>query len=55
VVEALSDPDTITLPPHITMQQAKNFMKTVVKGDPNEGGIIKQAVKGVVQSLVPHG
>jgi len=55
VVEALSDPDTITLPPHITLQEAKNFMKTIVKGDPNEGGIIKQAVKGVMQSLVPHG
>ena len=54
VVEAISDPDTPTLPPHITMQQAKNFTETILRGDPNEPGIVKQAIKGMVESLVPH-
>jgi pyruvate dehydrogenase (quinone) len=54
VVEAISDPDTPTLPPHITLQQAKNFTETILRGDPNEAGILKQAVKGMVQSLIPH-
>lgn len=54
VVEAITDPDTPALPPHITMQQAKNFTETILRGDPNEAGIIKQAVKGMVESLIPH-
>jgi pyruvate dehydrogenase (quinone) len=55
VVEAITDPNVPTLPPHITLQQAKHFTETVLKGDPEEGGIIKQAVKGMVESLLPHG
>ena len=27
---------------------------SLLKGDPDEGGIVKQAVKGMVQSLIPH-
>jgi pyruvate dehydrogenase (quinone) len=54
VVEAISDPDTLTLPPHITLEQAKNFTETILRGDPNEGGIIKQAINGMVQNLAPH-
>ncbi len=42
------------LPPHITLQQAKNFTETILRGDPNEPGIVKQAIKGMVESLVPH-
>jgi pyruvate dehydrogenase (quinone) len=54
VVEAITDPDTPTLPPHITIKEAKNFTETILRGDPNEAGIIKQAVKGMIQGLVPH-
>jgi pyruvate dehydrogenase (quinone) len=54
VLEAITDPDVPTLPPHITLEQAHNFTKTLLKGDPNEAGIIKQAVKGMVQGLLPH-
>jgi pyruvate dehydrogenase (quinone) len=55
VLEAITDPDVPTLPPHITLDQAKNFAQTLLKGDPNEGGIVKQAIKGMVESLLPHG
>jgi pyruvate dehydrogenase (quinone) len=54
VVEAISDPDTPTIPPHISLKQAKNFTETILRGDPNEAGIIKQAVKGMVEGLIPH-
>jgi len=54
IVEAITDPDVPTLPPHITLEQAKNFATSLLKGDPEEGGILKQAVKGMVESLVPH-
>ncbi len=55
VLEAISDPDTPTLPPHVSLEQAKHFTETVLRGDPEEAGIIKQAVKGMVQTLIPHG
>lgn len=51
VVEALSDPDTPTLPPHITLDQAKKFTESVLRGDPNEAGMVKQAIKGVMHSF----
>jgi pyruvate dehydrogenase (quinone) len=54
VLEAITDPDVPMLPPHITLQQAKNFTSTLLKGDPHEAGIFKQAVKGVMESLIPH-
>ena len=54
VVEAITDPDTPTLPPHVSLEQAKNFTETVIRGDPNSAGIVKQAVKGMVQNLIPH-
>jgi pyruvate dehydrogenase (quinone) len=54
VLEAVTDPDVPTLPPHISLEQAKNFAEALLKGDPDEGGIVKQAVKGMVDSLMPH-
>ncbi len=54
VLEAVTDPDTPTLPPHITLKVARNFTETILRGDPNEAGIVKQAVKGMVESLIPH-
>jgi pyruvate dehydrogenase (quinone) len=55
IIEAVTDPDVPTLPPHITLKQAKNFATALVKGDPDEGGIVRQAVKGMVEGLLPHG
>ncbi len=54
LVEAITDPDTPTLPPHITLKQAKNFTETILRGDPHEAGIVKQTIKGMVQGLIPH-
>jgi pyruvate dehydrogenase (quinone) len=54
VFEAITDPDVPTLPPHITLEQAKNFSMSLLKGDPNESGIVKQAVKGFMDSILPH-
>ncbi|MEP7053216.1 MAG: thiamine pyrophosphate-dependent enzyme, partial [Pseudomonadota bacterium] len=54
IIEALTDPDTPTLPPHFSLKQAKNFTETILRGDPHEAGIIKQAWKGVVQGFAPN-
>jgi pyruvate dehydrogenase (quinone) len=54
VVEAISDPDVPTLPPHITIEQARNFTKTLLKGDSQEAGIFVQSIKGMASGLLPH-
>jgi hypothetical protein len=33
---------------------AKNFTETILRGDPDEVGIVKQAVKVMVEGLIPH-
>jgi pyruvate dehydrogenase (quinone) len=54
VLEAYTSGDVPTLPPHISFEQAKEFMSAIVKGDPEEGGIIKQAGKELVGKMLPH-
>jgi pyruvate dehydrogenase (quinone) len=53
VFEAMTDGNVPVLPPHITLEQAKNFATSLLRGDPNESGIIKQAVKGMMDSIIP--
>ncbi len=54
VLEAVTDPNVPPLPPHITLKEAKNFAASVLKGDPERAGVIKQAVKGMVAALTPN-
>jgi pyruvate dehydrogenase (quinone) len=54
VINAYTDPDVPTLPPHITFEQAYAFAKTLFKGDPNELGIISQTIKDSVENILPH-
>jgi pyruvate dehydrogenase (quinone) len=51
VLEAISDPDTPTLPPHITLEQARKFSQSLLRGDSESGGIVRQALKGIVPRL----
>ncbi|MFL5344554.1 MAG: thiamine pyrophosphate-requiring protein [Hyalangium sp.] len=53
VFEAYVDPDVPPLPPHITFEQAKHFAQSVLKGDPDAGGILRQSIKGMVDKLAP--
>jgi pyruvate dehydrogenase (quinone) len=51
VLEAIVDPDVPPLPPHVTLKQAKAFGMSLLKMDPEEGGIIKQAVTHLIPGL----
>jgi pyruvate dehydrogenase (quinone) len=51
VIDAICDPDVPPLPPHITLEQARGYMSALIKGDPNEMGIIGQSAKQMLQSL----
>ena len=53
VLEIKTDPEVPPLPPHITLQQAKNFSTALVKGDPDEVGAIKGAARQVLETIFP--
>ncbi|MCC6347920.1 MAG: thiamine pyrophosphate-requiring protein [Nitrospirales bacterium] len=52
VIDAHCDPDVPPLPPHITLEQAKGYMSALLKGDPNERGIIGQSAKQMLEALL---
>ena len=54
VFEAYTSGDVPTLPPHISFEQAKEFSSALLKGDPDEVGVIKQAVKSMAAGILPH-
>jgi pyruvate dehydrogenase (quinone) len=54
VVEARTDPNVPPLPPHITFKQAAAYSAALLKGDPEEGGIIKQTIKDAVATVLPQ-
>lgn len=54
VLEAYTDPDVPTLPPHITFDMAMQFTSALVKGDQSALGIIKQTAKDSIESFLPH-
>ena len=53
VITFKTDPDVPPLPPHFTIEQAKSFASSLLHGDPNEGGIIKETAKQVLNSVLP--
>jgi pyruvate dehydrogenase (quinone) len=54
VYEAYTDPNVSLLPPHISLAQAKNFTSALLKGDPNELGMIVESAKSVLAGAFPH-
>ncbi|HEX3275320.1 MAG TPA: thiamine pyrophosphate-requiring protein [Gemmatimonadales bacterium] len=55
VLEAVTDPSVPPLPPHITLQQARQFAASMVRGDPNAGDVIRRSFRDLVESYLPHG
>ncbi|WP_312479552.1 thiamine pyrophosphate-requiring protein [Stutzerimonas nitrititolerans] len=53
LIEFKTDPDVPPLPPHIKLEQAKNFATTLLHGDPDQGGIIKQSAKQLLGKVMP--
>jgi pyruvate dehydrogenase (quinone) len=44
VLEAITDPEVPPLPPHITFEQAKHFMRALAGHDPGARGMIRQSI-----------
>jgi pyruvate dehydrogenase (quinone) len=53
VLEVKTDPEVPPLPPHITLQEAKKFTETLIKGDPEEGGLLRGTARQVLSSVLP--
>ncbi|MGQ0701950.1 MAG: thiamine pyrophosphate-requiring protein [Gemmatimonadales bacterium] len=51
VYEAVTDPDVPPLPPHLTLEQARQFTAMLFKGDVDRAGIIRQTVRELVGTL----
>jgi pyruvate dehydrogenase (quinone) len=45
VLEAIVDPNVPRLPPHITLEQARNYLKAILKGDPDAVRIVKASLR----------
>lgn len=55
VLEVKTDPEVPPLPPHINLQQAKAFTSFLIKGDPNQGSVIKGTIRQVLSDVLPGG
>ena len=53
LIEFKTDPNVPPLPPHIKLEQAKKFASTLLKGDPDQAGVIVQTAKQVLSSVLP--
>jgi len=54
VIEAVTDPNVPPLPPHISFEQAKAFTSSVLAGDAESLGFIKQTIKDAADSFLPN-
>jgi pyruvate dehydrogenase (quinone) len=54
VFEALTDPNVPPMPPHITLAEAKAFASSVLKGDADALGFLRQTIKQVADSVAPR-
>jgi pyruvate dehydrogenase (quinone) len=52
LLEVVTDPDVPPLPPHIRFEQAKGMAKAIYRGDPDRGGMIREALKGKLAEFV---
>jgi pyruvate dehydrogenase (quinone) len=55
IIDAHTDPNVAPLPPHISYEQARAYFSSLVKGDPDALGVVKQSTKDLVEAWLPHG
>lgn len=54
VIDAVTDPNVPPLPPHIKFEQARAYLSSIVKGDPDAYGIVKQSAFEMLESWLPE-
>ncbi|PVX61396.1 thiamine pyrophosphate-requiring protein [Paraburkholderia unamae] len=53
VIEVKTDPEVPPLPPHVTLEQARHFARTLMEGDPAERSMIANTARQVMASVIP--
>jgi pyruvate dehydrogenase (quinone) len=53
LLEVKTDPEVPPMPPHLTFDQVKKLTTTLLKGDPNQEGVIRGTVRQVLSSVLP--
>jgi pyruvate dehydrogenase (quinone) len=53
LLEFKTDPEVPPLPAHISMEQARHFFRTLVKGDPNEAAMLAGTARQLFSGIVP--
>jgi pyruvate dehydrogenase (quinone) len=54
VLDVHCDPDIPPIPPHSTFEQMKDAAKSLLAGDENRWGVVKEGVKTKAQEFLPH-
>ncbi|GAA3357787.1 thiamine pyrophosphate-requiring protein [Streptomyces antimycoticus] len=54
VVEFLTDPAVPPIPPHATWEQMEATVESIIKGDSDRAGMVRQGLKAKVQEYLPH-
>ena len=53
LIEVKTDPEVPPLPPHISFEQAGNFMRTMIKGDAGGAHLIAESARQVLSGVLP--
>ncbi|MFD6415228.1 thiamine pyrophosphate-requiring protein [Streptomyces sp. NPDC060194] len=53
LVEFRTDPDVPPIPPHATWDQIESMAQSILRGDKNAGGVIRQGIKAKAQEWLP--
>ncbi|HTO71502.1 MAG TPA: thiamine pyrophosphate-requiring protein [Myxococcota bacterium] len=53
VLEVVTDPNVPPLPPHISFEQGRHYMRAITHGDPDAWGTVRAAMREVVESFRP--
>jgi pyruvate dehydrogenase (quinone) len=51
VLEVKTDPDVAPLPPHVTLKEARDFIASIVKGDPSAAHMIADTARQVLGKI----
>ena len=46
-------PDPVSLPPHITFEQGKGLLQSILRGDPERGAVIRQSWRQLADTWFP--
>ncbi|MCU1373602.1 MAG: thiamine pyrophosphate protein binding domain protein, partial [Actinomycetia bacterium] len=52
VIDVVTDPDVPPMPPHVSLEEARNLVHAIWKGDPDAADILRVGFKEKLQELI---